>query len=145
MRAEQKSCSCDTCKSMCDRPCWPTPADAQRIISAGLGNRLMLDVWLGDERSNHESIEILSPAVKGYEGQTSPFWPTGGCTFQNIDGLCELHTLGLKPTEGRISWHGYTGQQLHWRMAKSWWNEKAQTLVKSWKMAANIATENTNV
>lgn len=93
----------------------------------------MLDYWVGNERSGGETIEILSPAVSGYEGRNAPFWPTGGCTFQTSDGLCELHALGLKPTEGRISWHGYKGNQLHWRMAKSWWNEKAQRLVDDWK------------
>ena len=35
----------------------------------------------------------------------------GGCTFFQ-DGLCELHAAGLKPTEGRLSHHTITMENL---------------------------------
>ena len=53
----------------------------------------------------------------------------GGCTFFQ-DGLCELHAAGLKPTEGRLSHHTITmenlkfGMSLSWNVAKEWLDER---------------------
>lgn len=50
-----------------------------------------------------------------------------GCTFWK-NGLCELHNQGLKPTEGRLSYHVLTeenlnfGKSLTWNVAKEWIN-----------------------
>lgn len=41
----ESECSCDSCKAMCERPCWPSPEDAERLIDAGYGDKLMLDFW----------------------------------------------------------------------------------------------------
>ncbi|MCS2303739.1 hypothetical protein NXX23_17745 [Bacteroides ovatus] len=43
----------------------------------------------------------------------------GGCTFFQ-DGLCELHAAGLKPTEGRLSHHTITMENLKFGMSLSW-------------------------
>lgn len=51
------------------------------------------------------------------------------CTFFQ-DGLCELHAAGLKPTEGRLSHHTITmenlkfGMSLSWNVAKEWLDER---------------------
>lgn len=115
---------------MCQRPCWPTPEEAQKLIDAGYGDRLMNDYWCrkgGD-------IQILSPACKGSENGFAPFWPTGGCTFQDKDGLCELHNLDLKPLEGRKALcKGRTPKYLHEKIAKMWDNPEAQELVGKWR------------
>ncbi len=50
-----------------------------------------------------------------------------GCVFWK-NGLCELHDLKLKPTEGRLSYHVLTeenicfGKSLTWNVAKEWIN-----------------------
>lgn len=123
------SCTCDECKEMCNRPCWPTPKEAQKLIDAGYGNRLMNDYWCRDEGD----IQILCPANKGKEGSFAAFMPVGNCTFQDENGLCELHNLGLKPAEGKKALcGGRTPKNLHEKMANTWDNPEAQKLVGKW-------------
>ena len=64
----------------------------------------MLDYYEGElENKIIQYTEILSPALKGYEGDNAPFWPVGRCTFYTDDGLCEIHDI--KPTEGCVVNH----------------------------------------
>lgn len=126
------SCTCDECKAMCRRPCWPTPEEAQHLINAGYGSRLMQDYWC----KKNGDIYILSPAVSGYENSFAPFWPTGKCTFQDDNGLCQLHDLGYKPLEGRKALcKDRTPKKLHEKVAKMWDNPEAQELVRRWNEA----------
>lgn len=91
------SCQCEKCVKICEqRPCWPTPQEALKLVESGFRDRLMVDYWV----DNYGEIFVLSPAIRGYEGCDAPFLPLGKCTFLK-DGLCELHDLGLKPIEGR--------------------------------------------
>ena len=59
----------------------------------------------------------------------------GYCTFFR-DGLCELHDLGLKPTEGRLSHHSITkenfkfGKSLSWNVAKEWMDMRNGEIVE---------------
>lgn len=52
---------------------------------------------------------------------------TGCCTFFK-DGLCQLHDSGLKPTEGKLSHHSVTEENLNpqkslaYNVAKEWIN-----------------------
>lgn len=54
---------------------------------------------------------------------------TGRCTFFR-DGLCGLHSTGLKPTEGRLSYHTITkenlkfSKSLSWNVAREWLDER---------------------
>lgn len=121
-------CTCKICKDMCKRPCWPTPEGAERLINAGYSNRLMLDYWTGDNY-----IYIVSPALKGSEGNEAPFWPTGRCNFQNKKGLCELHNKNLKPLEGKLASCKNNIRYLHKYIAKLWDTEKGRTVVRLWK------------
>ena len=92
-------CSCDTCAQMCkDRPCWGTPEDIKKIIDAGFRERLMIDYWVASP-----NIYMLAPAIVGHENGNAPDYPEGRCTFLDANNLCELHTLGIKPTEGKIA------------------------------------------
>jgi hypothetical protein len=48
----------------------------------------------------------------------------GACTFF-VNGLCQLHELGLKPTEGKLSHHNdqpvrNKNKILAWVVAKTW-------------------------
>ena len=132
-------CSCNTCKGMCMRPCWPTPAEAQKLIKAGHGARLMMDWWEGGG-PNGSNIEILAPASSGYEGGTAPYSAnSSACNFQNAEGLCELHDSGLKPVEGRFASckPGVTPPGLHKEVAMSWNNEMAQAAVTAWRKSCS--------
>jgi len=122
----ESQCSCPTCVGSCEhRPCWPTPEEAQKIIDAGFGNRLMRDYWSGDGTDGND-IQLLSPAIVGYEGKVTPWWPEGHCTFLK-KGLCQLHDLGLKPLEGRITdCSGKDQNGIHKYVALTWNNEEAQ-------------------
>lgn len=103
-RFKTSTCTCDTCVEMCsNRPCWPTPAESKAIQDAGYSSRLMRDYWVSDSHFDHD-VDMLVPAIVGYEGGTAPTWPTGQCTFLK-DGKCELHDKGLKPLEGRVMDH----------------------------------------
>lgn len=114
------SCTCDECKAMCQRPCWPTPEEAQHLINAGYGGQLMQDYWY---RKGND-IKLLCPAINGYEGRFSPSWP---------NGLCQLHDLGYKPLEGRKSLcQDKTPKKLHKKIAKMWDNSEAQEIVRKW-------------
>lgn len=48
------------------------------------------------------------------------------CTFFTADGLCELHALGLKPTEGRLSHHSIridnfrASKSVSWAVVQEW-------------------------
>lgn len=135
LELEWSSCSCETCQKKCrERTCWPTPEEAQAIIRAGLGDRLMYDYWVGDA-SDGGDIGLLSPAIVGYEGKTAPFIPFGPCTFLTDDDLCELHDPGMKPIEGRLSSckDGETSQGLHWQVAELWNNAEGQAIVREWE------------
>lgn len=140
-------CDCSKCEIMCERPCWGTPEDIKKIIDSGLGDRLMIDFWVGEIQGGPESfdgdIEILCPALKNYEGRSAPFWPQNqeGCTFWNEDFKCDLHRSGLKPSEGKLSIHDMKHLfdidlfdiDLHEAVAMTWNTEEGRSLVSEWK------------
>lgn len=129
----ETGCTCKVCVRMCaERPCWPEPKEAQAIIDAGFSQRLMRDYWVGDG----DNIDIISPAIVGYEGQNAPFWPAGRCTFLSADDLCELHELGLKPREGREAFckeKGGSPPNLHHDVAMTWDSDTGRTVAQTWK------------
>lgn len=124
-----RSCRCETCVAYCrKRPCWGTPRQIDKIIAGGFGHRLMADYWVGEP-----TVWLLSPAILGYEGKVAPGWPTGRCAFLTTDSLCELHDVGLKPTEGRVAFHGVPPiPKLHEAMSNRWKNAEARDLVAKW-------------
>lgn len=132
--------NCPTCVGMCARrPCWGTPDDARKLIAAGYGPRLMRDYWSGGGGEDGDrDIHLLSPAIAGKEGREASFSPFGRCTFLTPDGFCELHDLGLKPTEGRaancereVDEEAY---ELHHDVAFAWNSLEAQVLVEEWQV-----------
>lgn len=125
-------CDCEECKAMCKRPCWPTPEDAQAILDAGLGGRMMLDGWNPSEE-HPKGILLLAPACPGHEGTNAPINPRKSCTFLNAEGQCELHSLGLKPKEGRAAHHASTYKgNIHLAVAESWIGEEGEEIVDRW-------------
>ncbi len=121
------SCKCQKCKQQCmNSPCIGTPEDMKRLIDAGYADRLAPTQWafgmlIG---MHHEPVAMIAPQFDQERGC---------CTFLK-DGLCTLHELGLKPTEGRLSNHvaGPTNfipkKSIGWNVAKEWldagWDEE---------------------
>jgi hypothetical protein len=128
-----EACSCDECKAMCERrPCWPTPDDAQRLIDAGYANRLMLDWWF--DKAQDKTVYVLTPAIVGREAGQAPAIPSGRCTFLNEQGLCRLHDLGLKPTEGRQALcKERTPAGLHEQIGQTWEGSAGKTVIDAWE------------
>jgi Fe-S-cluster containining protein len=144
----ETACSCNTCKNMCTRACWPTPEEAQRLIDAGYSDRLMVDYWVvptqyddeGDPIYGTGDIYILCPAENGSEGRMAPSWPgVNWCTFSDPNTrLCMLHDTGLKPFEGRMAHHSKPTPNLHEKVAMMWNNPDAQALVERWRESQNV-------
>ena len=127
------SCTCDSCKAMCSRPCYATPRDAERLIRAGFADRLRM------ENSYDYETYVISPAFKGREGiddRASDWANRQGCTFQDKDGLCELHDLGLKPLEARLVIHNEhplskkTPLSLHDRIVDLWKTNRGRRTIE---------------
>lgn len=133
------TCSCPTCNQMCCyRPCWGTPEDIRAIIDGGFSDRLMVDWWEYDI-SFFESILILTPAKIGHGGEVCSRNPTGTCTLF-LNKRCQLHSKGLKPTEGKLSHCGNKGQgeAIHLAIVRSWDNPEAQAMVREWAEARGL-------
>lgn len=89
----EQSCTCEHCKNMCRAPCIGTPKDIEAIIDAGYAYKLKETKWMvGKIMAGEEPIDMIQPTVVG-----------GWCAFRRADGMCELHGLNLKPTEGVLA------------------------------------------
>ena len=120
-------CKCQKCKQQCKTPCLGTPEDILRLIKAGYKERLVITHWwVGIARGKLDFPVIMIQARQEENGY---------CTFFR-DGLCELHDLGLKPTEGRLSHHSITkenfkfGKSLSWNVAKEWMDMRNGEIVE---------------
>lgn len=91
------NCDCTICRDMCKSPCIPTPKDVKKLIDAGFKSQLALTYWgVGMLLGTHKKL-ILIIAPEYDENRKI-------CTF-NVDGLCSLHNLNLKPLEGKLAHH----------------------------------------
>ncbi len=121
------ACKCEMCKNQCRTPCLGTPEDILRLIDAGYKDRLKPTMWLTGMALGKLPYPI--PMVQ------AEVMENGWCTFRRDDGLCELHDLGLKPTEGRLSHHSLTKENysfskgLSYNVAKEWLEAKNQDLI----------------
>lgn len=120
-------CKCQKCKQQCKTPCLGTPEDILRLINAGYKERLAVTHWwVGIARGKLDFPVIMIQARQEENGY---------CTFYH-NGLCELHDLGLKPTEGRLSHHSITkenfkfGKSLSWNVAKEWMDMRNGDIVE---------------
>ena len=121
------NCKCQACKEQCKTPCLGTPQDIMRLIDAGYADKLMPTQWLVGMVVGKLNFPI--PMVQAI--QTDKGW----CIFHK-DGLCELHNLSLKPTEGRLSHHDIKpecyvfSKSISFNVAKTWLSDENQELVK---------------
>lgn len=119
-------CKCQKCKAQCKTPCLGTPQDILRLIEAGYKDKLYRTEWcLGLMLGK---INFTVPMVQALQ-------TTEGCIFFE-DGLCELHELGLKPTEGKLSHHTIKAdnfkfnKMLSWNVAKEWLDETNRDIIQ---------------
>lgn len=137
---------------MCERPCFGTVSDIKALIDAGYSDRLCLD-WNAADSDPDTDISFLTPALHDHEGKLSPSFPGSkkGCTFFK-DGLCSLHTLKLKPLQGRTAIHSFNNKKLAEEVAKNheevkehimqdWKSKEGQDLVDSWCKQYNIESK----
>lgn len=96
-------------------PCWPTPDEAKRLIEAGYGKRLELQI----ESYAKQTLYVIAPRKRGH-------W----CTFNSERGLCVLHKKGLKPLEGRLASckREVDGQTIRNHVAEFWANDEARNM-----------------
>lgn len=134
-----QECSCERCKKMCHAPCCGSVEDFEKLIDAGFADRLMFDNL---PSYPNDGGDMLKPALKGYGGQQAP-WATSsiaGCTFWDKNGLCQLHNLGLKPTQGKIALHenphDYIDQYSE-ISKEDWESERGLALIERWKKLVN--------
>jgi len=105
----------------------------------------MMDWWVGSRYDNEaDDIMLLCPAIVGREQCKAPdlgfalfmsHATYGPCTFHKSN-LCQLHDMGLKPSEGRMVNHDYdkSTSGVHEAIAQSWNNPEAQELVRQWQI-----------
>lgn len=94
------SCKCEKCRSQCQTiSCKGTPEDIEALIAAGYADRLQPGVT--STTMTGQEVFIIMPKYDKAKG----------CTFYR-NGLCELHDLGLKPTEGKLSHHSTTREDV---------------------------------
>lgn len=130
---EETECNCEKCISMCsdNKPCWGLPEEIERIIELGYSDKLMLVYYLN---KNLKPVQILAPALIGYEKKIAPVIQRGRCTFLDSQNECILHKYELKPLEGRVaSCKSVNCIQLREDLASLWDTEKGKDLVKKWK------------
>jgi hypothetical protein len=121
-------CSCDICRSYCERPGWWSVEEARKAVEAGFGMRMMLEI------APEQNFGVLSPAFKGNEGNYSlQVFSKNRCTFLS-DGLCELFGTGYQPIECRFCHHDRAGQgkKCHLELEKDWNSESGKRLIVQW-------------
>jgi len=135
-------CSCDTCKNMCkeSRPCWGFPSEIANLINEGHGDNLMFDYWQG-EGTQHD-IDMVVPAIVGYEKNGAPFIPLGRCSLLMEDGLCRVHRI--KPAEGKVAGCNKEAKDYHFiirkAITKAWDTDEGKAVVKQFRLYCDIDT-----
>ncbi len=128
-------CACEICLAYCRRPGWWTVREAARVIEAGLGRRMMLEL------SPNRRFGVLSPAFRGNESYYAlNDFAERGCNFLTADNRCELFGTGLQPLECRFCHHARRGEgpECHRALEKDWDSPAGRRLVERWAAAAGL-------
>ena len=137
---EPSECKCSTCKSMCTRPCWPSPEEANKMLDAGLTKSMWLDWWESSKELDY--TEIVGPANNMRGGLRADVYPSGHNCIFFVEGLCKLHTSGYKPIEGRLAnckEKSETQGNLHLEVAKLWNSPLGRSTIVRWKKEVDRA------
>lgn len=134
---ENSNCSCNDCKSMClNSPCFPTPEDVIRLENNVFGDDLMFTIYVNPLKL--ELYPLVAPK------STSIGKLINKCTFLNNEGLCELHNLGLKPTEGKLAIHGKSEEhsiQIRTEICETWDSELGRELLLKYNGSDDYQTK----
>lgn len=155
---------CNNCQegiNMCKHlPCNGTPQEFEKIMDKGVefAKKLRLMSYLGikitKEDPFYEFAKLLQPdndftydvpmlagGKKGYdctEDEENTSFKGDHCKFLTEDEKCELHTLGLKPEEGRESCCKVTtGWKKKIYYAKLWDTDEGKRIIEKWKLLVN--------
>lgn len=113
---KEVECSCELCQKQCKVPCLGTPDDILRLLEAGYRDKLSVSYWM---------VGLLLGKLPARVPMVQAIQTEQGCVFFK-DGLCELHSTGLKPTEGKLSHHELKLDNfifelsLSWNVAREW-------------------------
>uniref|UniRef100_UPI003569A78B hypothetical protein n=1 Tax=Bacteroides fragilis TaxID=817 RepID=UPI003569A78B len=119
-------CKCQACVNQCRTPCLGTPEDIMRLIEAGYTSKLAVTGW---------SVGLVLGRIDRIIPMVQPLKADNGFCVFHKDGLCELHDLGLKPTEGRLSHHSIKADNTNFRkslsynVAKEWEDPENRELI----------------
>ena len=90
-------CKCGICKKQCEKSsCLGTPADIEKLIDLGYGDKIIFTLW-----GTGVMWGIMEEPIPMYQAE---FIKNHGCILYK-DGLCSIHSMGLKPTGGKLSHH----------------------------------------
>jgi hypothetical protein len=131
-------CTCEVCLGYCVRPGWWTVSEAERVLEAGYGSRMML------EMAPDRSFGVLSPAFKGNELTfASQIYADQGCTFLE-NNRCQLFGTGLQPLECRFCHHNRPGQGslCHADIEKDWHTPAGISMVVKWSKQTGFWVKN---
>lgn len=137
-RRKETACSCVTCKLMCwQSPCFPTPKEVTALVDAGFKEKLSPGAYIDIDR-----VRRLKDINAGIRHVVSPRFKEGtGCVFQNEDGLCELHDLGLKPLEGRLAHHSLSDDGLRSAVCDTWISREGIDVMKEFNTDSAVALQ----
>ena len=131
---KKTECNCKKCISCCEnKPGWMKFSDLRKIANyldmsekQLFDKYLGVDYWIGDE--DEDDILVLSPAIKGKEGEFFPYDPRGKCTFLKRN-KCIIHPV--KPFECALTIHSMSQddcKEIRWKIIESW--KKHQMKIK---------------
>ena len=106
MKLQESSCSCAKCRASClISPCFPTTLEVSTLIAVGYGDRLEATKFVS--ALSGKDYTVVAP--KGVYSELTDGSPLKRCNFLTSEMLCELHSKGLKPLEGRMAHHTVGG------------------------------------
>lgn len=122
------TCTCEHCRKQCQTPCLGTPQDIWRLMEAGYESQLRLTFWAVGMLLGKLPVPIIM--VQAYQ---TPH----GCIFWE-NGLCQLHDSGLKPTEGKLSHHIVTAENLSFENSLSWNVAREWLVIRNFPLVEKI-------
>lgn len=123
-------CSCERCRSACMKvPCIGTPWDMLRIMESSEENmgKVSLTINAAPWEGELTDSPVIMVAPKTNED--------GSCVFLE-DGMCSIH--GIKPIEGRYSYHEPTGKEKGLDIVDMIQNSTIVLISKSWIQGGEV-------
>ena len=131
------NCACEQCIGMCKgTPCYGTVEEIDKLIDLGFANKMMMiHTEVQTDDFDWDTFDLITPALKGYEGKYESYYTFGECALLEND-LCLVHHTGFKPLEARVANCKIKGgtSALREDIRRMWWESKdAERVVEKWK------------